>query len=105
MAGINFGALQEGFSEDELEWRLQQAGEKNGRIWAICVPYIDNRAIQQRLDAVAGPGGWRNEYAKGPEGGVLCGISIRVGDEWVTKWDYGEGLPLSHSAGSRCSLV
>jgi hypothetical protein len=94
MIGTDFIALQDRFSSDELEWRLQQAGEKNGRIWAVCVPYVTNRAIQQRLDDVVGPGNWRNEFAKGPEGGVLCGISIRVGDEWVTKWDGAENTDI-----------
>ena len=86
----NLAALQDPFGAAELEWRLQQAGEKNGRIWAICVPYVTNRAIQQRLDDVAGASNWRNEFAKGPEGGVLCGISLRFGDGWVTKWDGAE---------------
>lgn len=94
MAGTNIRALQDRFTSDELEWRLQQAGEKNGRIWAICVPYVNNRAIQQRLDDVVGPENWRNEFAKGPEGGVLCGISLRVGDEWVTKWDGAENTDI-----------
>jgi hypothetical protein len=90
MREIRLERLQDRFAEAELEWRLQQAGEKNGRIWAICVPYVTNRAIQQRLDDVAGADGWKNEYAKGPDGGVLCGISLRVGGEWVTKWDGAE---------------
>ena len=90
MADINYRALQACFAPDEIEWRIQQAGEKNGRIWAIAVPYVTNRAIQQRLDEVAGPSNWRNEFRPGPDGGVMCGIAIRVGDEWVTKWDGAE---------------
>jgi hypothetical protein len=94
MREVDFTALQERFAGPELEWRLQQAGEKNGRIWALCVPYVTNRAIQQRLDEVMGPGNWKNEFAKGPEGGVLCGISLRVGEEWVTKWDGAENTDI-----------
>lgn len=90
MCEINFRALQDCFSADEIEWRVQQAGEKNGRIWAIAVPYVTNRAIQARLDDVAGPENWRNEFRPGPDGGVMCGLSVRVGDEWVTKWDGAE---------------
>ena len=90
MSAINYRALQDFFAADELEWRIQQAGEKNGRVWAICVPYVTNRAIQSRLDDVVGPGDWRNEFRPGPDGGVMCGLSIRVGDEWVTKWDGAE---------------
>lgn len=90
MSEINFKALQDFFESDALEWRIQQAGEKHGRVWAICVPYVTNRAIQVRLDEVAGPENWRNEFRPGPDGGVMCGISIRVGGEWVTKWDGAE---------------
>jgi hypothetical protein len=94
MAKMNFEALQAVFSGDEIEWRLQQAGEKNGRIWAICVPYVTNRAIQQRLDEVLGPENWKNDFREGPGGGVLCGLSIKVDDEWVTKWDGAENTDI-----------
>lgn len=90
MAEINFKALQDFFEPDSIEWRIQASGEKNGRVWAICVPYVTNRAIQSRLDEVVGPESWSNEFRPGPDGGVMCGLSIRVGDEWVTKWDGAE---------------
>lgn len=87
---IDFSRLAEPFAAEEIEWRIQQAGEKNGRAWAIVVPYVTNRAIQQRLDEVCGPENWKNEFLPGPDGGVVCGLSIRVGDEWVCKWDGAE---------------
>ena len=87
MSEIDYAALQAYFAPDELEWRVQHAGEKNGRTWAVCVPYVTNRAIQSRLDEVVGPARWKNEFRPGPGGGVVCGISIQVGDDWVTKWD------------------
>lgn len=90
MAEIDFRALQAFFGADEIEWRIQAAGEKNGRVWAICVPYVTNRAIQQRLDNVVGPENWQNEFRPGPDGGVACGLSVRVGEGWVTKWDGAE---------------
>jgi hypothetical protein len=90
MSEINFKAMQDFFEADAIEWRIQQAGEKHGRVWAICVPYVTNRAIQVRLDEVVGPENWRNEFRPGPDGGVMCGLSIRVGGEWVTKWDGAE---------------
>ncbi len=94
MAKMNFEALQAVFSGEEIEWRLQQAGEKNGRIWAMCVPYVTNRAIQQRLDEVLGPENWKNEFCEGPGGGVLCGLSVKVDGEWVTKWDGAENTDI-----------
>jgi hypothetical protein len=84
--------LREPFAAEDIEWRMQQAGEKNGRIWGKVLAYITNRAIMDRLDEVIGPSNWRNVYEPGPAGGVVCGLSIRVtrddgSAEWVTKWD------------------
>lgn len=76
------------FPADDVEWRIGRAGEKNGSVWAMCLAYVTNRAIQNRLDAVFGIDGWRNEYAAGPEGGVICGISVWHDErKWITKWD------------------
>jgi hypothetical protein len=85
---IDWRALAACFPAKDIEWRLQECGKKkDGSIWAMCLAYITNRAIMQRLDDVCGPANWRNEYAPGPHGGIICGLSIRCGDEWVTKWD------------------
>ncbi len=45
-----------------------------------------------RLDEVIGPENWRDEYKSGPDGGVICGLSLRIGDEWIEKWD-GADIP------------
>lgn len=82
--------LKDPFPARDIEWRVQSSGETNGKVWARCLAYVTNRAIMNRLDAVVGPVHWRNEYAPAPCGGVMCGLSIRVGDEWVTKWDGAE---------------
>lgn len=84
---IDWKALQAPFKAEDIEWRIQQSGLKNGKPWAQALAYVQARAIQQRLDDVISPAKWRNEFSKAPEGGILCGISIKVGDEWVTKWD------------------
>jgi hypothetical protein len=105
MGQIEFSDLALPFAEEEIEWRVQQAGESsNGRIWVLVVPYVTNRAIQQRLDDVCGPENWRNEFLPGPGGGVMCGIGIRVPvlttnrttgevietQEWLVKFDGAE---------------
>lgn len=72
---------------EAIEWRIQRAGEKNGRVWAMCVPYGDPRWLMSRLDAVVGPENWRDEYMPGPDGGVKCRLSIRVDGEWIAKED------------------
>jgi hypothetical protein len=40
--------------------------------------FIDARLVAARLDEVLGFLGWSNEYRKGPEGGVLCRITVHV---------------------------
>ena len=86
-----FKELSKPFPAEDIEWRIQRSGIKNGNVWAMAIPYITNRAIQQRLDEVFGPLGWKNEQ-KQIEGGWLCGISVYCKDrgEWVTKWDGAE---------------
>ncbi len=83
-------ALSQPFPQEDLEWRVQSAGETNGRFWARIIAYVTNRAIQQRLDDTVGINGWRNEFLPLPNSvgnGAMCGISIKFGDEWVTKYD------------------
>lgn len=95
--------LAEPFPAEGLEWRILQSGAKNGKPWAKCVAYVTNRAIMERLDAVCGPENWRNRFAPGPDGGVVCGIAIRVergGDaEWVEKWDGAENTDIEGTKG------
>jgi len=76
------------FEANEIEWRQQSQGiSGNGKPWCMVLAYVSNRAIMNRLDSVCGLGGWQNEYQTGANGGVICGISVKVGDEWVTKYD------------------
>lgn len=80
------------FDRENLEWRIDRVGKKNGRVWAKVLAYVTNRAIMERLNDVFGPTGWKNEYRKEPPKGWLCGISVYREDigEWVTKWDGAE---------------
>jgi len=78
------------FGENEVEWRVQASGSGDRGVWARCMPFIDSRCIMDRLDAVCGIGAWQNRYEKGPDCGTICGISIRIDNEWVTKWDGAE---------------
>lgn len=82
--------LRDPFPAQDIEWRIQRSGIKNGKPWAIVVAYVSNRAIMDRLDEVCGPENWINEFAAGPDGGVLCGIGVRINDEFLWKWDGAE---------------
>lgn len=93
--------LKAPFHPRDIEWRVAQSGEKNGRYWLKCFAYVDNRAIMQRLDDVVGAMNWRTEitqlrpvtrYSKQDsreEGGFLTTIYIRDPEtgEWVGKTD------------------
>ena len=47
--------LQAPFPPEDIEWRAQSSGyDKSGQPWALIMPYVTNRAIQERLDDVFG---------------------------------------------------
>lgn len=89
---IDFDDLAKPFPPEDVEWRISRAGYKRGtqEVWATVLAYITNRAVQQRFDDVCRPNRWRNEYIETKTGWFLCGISIKVFDEWITKWDGAE---------------
>ncbi len=104
--------LADYFPEQDIEWRPSHAGRGGKGIFCLVVAYITNRAIQERLDAVCGVGGWRNEEprmieisqmsAKGEvktRAAFVCGISIKIGDEWITKWDVSEPTAIEPAKG------
>jgi len=79
--------LLEPFDLDSLEVRVgATTGDKTR---GMALAYVTNRAIQERLDSVAGAFNWQNEFKTGPNGGTICGISILNPETgaWVTKWD------------------
>lgn len=90
MSEIDWEALKAPFPAEDIEWRLQSCGKKGDKIWALCLAYVTNRAIMARLDEVLTPAGWQNKFDAGPHGGVICGISVKVDGEWITKWDGAE---------------
>lgn len=86
-------ALALPFAPEDLEWRLQQAYEDKMRGQAV--PYVTNRAIQNRLDEVCGPENWYNDFKpwhnNGKKESQLCGIAIYFeGRGFITKWDGAE---------------
>ncbi len=78
------------FPASDIEWKPGATTRDKSK--GLAMAYLTSRAVQQRFDDICGPGDWRNEFQPGPDGGVLCGVSIRVDredgtSEWVTKWD------------------
>lgn len=86
--------LAKPFAPEDLEWRIQVTSQDKSK--GLAVPYVTNRAIQDRLDEVVGSENWRNEYRPWHKGekkeAQLCGISIYLEErkEWLTKWDGSE---------------
>ena len=80
---MNFKILSKPIEAHEIEWRVQSA--KNGK--TTIVPYIQARAVMNRFDEAFTPAGWKCSYNTWKDRGVLCSLSVKVGDEWITKQD------------------
>lgn len=92
--------LKRPFEAHEIEWRVQQSGMKGDKAWAMCLVYVTNRAVMDRLDEVFGLAGWKNEFAPTPTmGGTMCGISFKDNGEWITKWDGAEDTQVEATKG------
>lgn len=78
----------------EVEWRVDgKPVEEQGKD-PRCrfVPYLDAVIIATLLDQWVGPENWVDTYETMTVAGkeaMWCRLSIRVGDEWVTKTDIG----------------
>lgn len=108
MATIDLNRLHDYFPASSIEWKPIAVSKRTSK--GLAAAYLDNRAIMDRLDAVCGPENWRNEFKPGPQGGVVCGLSIRVerGDgtaEWVTKWDGAENTDIEAVKGGLSSSM
>ena len=68
-------ALSAPFSSEDIEWRVSATNRDKTK--GLAVPYVTNRAIQNRLDHTVGIDGWHNDFVpwKGDRA-QLCGISI-----------------------------
>lgn len=75
-------ALKAPFRPDEIEYRITATSNGKG----LAVAYVQNRAIQNRLDEVMGFHNWKNEFVV-IDKGKICGLSLRIDGEWITKYD------------------
>lgn len=80
--------LKEKFLENELEFRI---GSMNSdKTMALALPYVQARAIQNRLDEVVGFNNWQVSYRE-INGGFICSLSLCIDGIWITKED-GAGM-------------
>jgi hypothetical protein len=80
--------LSDFFDPQDVQWRISATSADKTR--GAAVPYIDARAVMDRLDEAVGPANWSDEYTFGPNGAVLCRLSLRIDGEWVVKSDGAE---------------
>ena len=76
--------LKAPFRPDEIEYRI--SAKTADKTKGLAVAYIQARAVQNRLDEVLGFTNWKNEIIDTPNG-KICGLSLRINDEWITKYD------------------
>lgn len=79
--------LQAPFKADEVEWRVDRGQHTTNGDYVFILVYVTNRAIMDRLDEVFDIGGWKNEFKEWRDKSQICGISCKINDEWITKWD------------------
>ena len=71
---------------DEIECRISEI-DKQGRYLRLLL-YKPARTDAAKLDEVYGPANWQNDY-KVVDGKIYCGIGVKLGNEWVWKWNVG----------------
>lgn len=92
-----FKLLSEPFNPKTVKWRVGSTNAKKlgCKPWeatsGMALAYVDARIVMVRLDDVLGPNNWQDEYEETAQGRMLCKLSVRVGDEWITKSD-GAGM-------------
>jgi len=76
--------LKEPFREDQLEYRV--GATNKDKTMGLALPYVEARAIQNRLDEVIGFNSWKVSYREVKDG-FLCSLSLKINDEWISKED------------------
>lgn len=80
------------FPASDIEWRTAYTNAEKTKGFAV--PFVDSRAIQERLDKIFGPENWQNEFtvapsAEGKSSAYVCAISVFSPErnEWIKKSD------------------
>ncbi len=109
MATIDLKRLLEPFPLDDIEWRVSRSGNGPKGIFCLVLAYITARGVQSRLDEVCGPEKWKLEppvvIDVNGKSAFACGISMRIGDEWITKWDVAEPTAIEPAKGGWSGAV
>lgn len=76
--------LKAPFNEDQLEFRV--GATNKDKTMGLALPYVQARAIQDRLDEVVGFNNWKANYREVKDG-FLCSLAIKINNEWIDKED------------------
>lgn len=72
------------FDREAISWRAQTVSKNGDK--GLALAYIDARDVMDRLDSIIGAADWQDRYEfSGAR--TICYLSIKIGNEWVTKAD------------------
>lgn len=81
---MNLLDLHKPFPANEIEWRVGSTNADKTR--GLALAYLTARHVMERLDEVCGAENWQDRYEfHGTR--TVCYLSIKIGDQWVTKAD------------------
>ncbi|UYZ38969.1 Rad52/Rad22 family DNA repair protein (plasmid) [Clostridium beijerinckii] len=92
--------LQAPFSIDEICFKVNNTNKEKS--YGLVVPYVKNKAIQDRLDEVFTPFGWKNSFRDWKNGNAqICTISVYDAEKqiWISKEDGAENTLFSSVKG------
>ena len=86
--------LKKPFSYEEIDWKVQATNKEKTQ--GMAVPYLNSRAIQNRLDEVVGAMNWTNEFMLWQEKAQICGIGLYDQERgaWLMKYDGAENTDI-----------
>lgn len=73
---------------DEIEVRIAEIRATTSGNMARLLLYKTARTDMDILDETYGPENWQVDY-KSIDGKLYCGIGVRIGTEWIWKWNTG----------------
>ena len=73
---------------DEIEVRIAEIRATTNGNMARLLLYKTARTDMDILDETYGPENWQVDY-KSIDGKLYCGIGVRIGTEWIWKWNTG----------------
>ena len=80
------------FPASDIEWRTAYTTKDKTKGFAV--PFVNSRAIQERLDKIFGPENWQNEFTVAPSAesnssAYVCAISVYSPErnEWIKESD------------------